>query len=441
MGLVFPTIWGDSSQQSAGPTTVAAATRAPAVLRVDVVRPVRGGVRRVTIQPGSVHAFESVDLYAKASGFLKTQGVDIGSPIKQGETLAEIDAPELQRDIEEAAATVEQTRAQAEQSASRVVTAEAEREAAEAQVNEAEAEIGRLAAKRSLAEKQYERIKDLHARNAVDRALVDEHQQERASAQAAERTGQAAIRTARAQASAAAAKVLEAKSSQAEARASVRVAEARLARAKVMAEYTRVVAPFDGVVSRRTFHPGAFIRSAADGNPEPLLRVLRTDKMRLVIQVPDLDVPLLDVGDKVNVAVDALKGREITGAVARLGKSEDATTRTMRVEVDLPNPDGLLVEGMYGRASIDLHPPNDHLTVPAACVVGHSASGQAAVFRVDEGKVRRTPVTLGNDDGSSVEVLSGVGPTDAVVLRPGATLDEGAPVQATEIPTGDAARR
>jgi multidrug resistance efflux pump len=91
------------------------------------------------------------------------------------------------------------------------------------------------------------------------------------------------------------------------------VAEARVERARVLAGYTRFTAPFDGVVTRRMFHPGAFIRSAPDGAPEQHVTVMRADKMRIVIQVPDLDVPLLDVGDKVTVAVDALKGRELAG--------------------------------------------------------------------------------------------------------------------------------
>ncbi len=86
--------------------------------------------------------------------------------------------------------------------------------------------------------------------------------------------------------------------------------------------------------------------------------------MRVVVQVPDLDVPLLDAGDKATVVVDALKTSPFEGVVARLAKSEDPTTRTMRVEIDLPNPDGRLVEGMYGRATIELQPPTEHLLHP-----------------------------------------------------------------------------
>jgi RND family efflux transporter MFP subunit len=440
-GLIWPVVWGETGRNGSGQATPADPTKGVSVPRVEVVRPVRGGVRRLTIQPGSVHAFESVDLYAKASGFLKSQGVDIGSSIKRGEALAEIDAPELQGDVVEAEAAVEQAKAKTDQAVSRVATAEAERGTADAAVTQAESDIARLASRRSLTQKQYNRINDLHARNAIDGKLVDEQQQELESAQAAERTGHAAVATARAVAATAAAKVLEAKADVAEARAALRLAGARLERIKILAAYTRISAPFDGVITRRNFHPGAFIRSAADGSPVPLLTAMRTDLMRVVIQVPDLDVPLLDVGDKVTVAVDALKGREFTGSVARLGKSEDPTTRTMRVEVDLTNPDGLLVEGMYGRATIELQPPTDNLTVPAACVVGHAGRGKAAVFVVRDGIAQRTPVTLGGDDGSSVEVLSGLGPNDEVIVRPGSTLDDGAPVKTTVSQGGDTVRR
>ncbi len=275
----------------------------------------------------------------------------------------------------------------------------------------------------------------------MERELVDEQQHAVDATIAAVQSGQAAVSTAHAKVVAADAKIRQAKADAATARAATRVAEARLARARILASYTKVVAPFDGVVTRRTFHPGAFIRSAADGSPEPLLRVMRTDRMRVEIQVPDLDVPLLDVGDKVTFAVDALKGREFAGLIARLGKSEDTSTRTMKAEVDLENVDRKLVEGMYGRAAIELQPRTEHLTIPAACVVGHAERGKAALFVVRDGKARRTPVTLGGDDGTSVEVISGLGPDDKVVARPGGALDDGAPVRETLVAPRDVSRR
>jgi multidrug efflux pump subunit AcrA (membrane-fusion protein) len=108
----------------------------------------------------------------------------------------------------------------------------------------------------------------------------------------------------------------------------------------------------------------------------------------------------------------------------------------MRAEIDLPNPDGQLVEGMYGRATIVLQPPTDHLTIPSACVVGYTGRGQASVYLIRDDKARRTPVTTGNDDGSSVEILSGLSPNDQVIVRPGNVLEDGTPLLAGPVPPG-----
>ncbi|MBX6315980.1 MAG: efflux RND transporter periplasmic adaptor subunit [Isosphaeraceae bacterium] len=430
---------GTTSQAAGGSVPLAPVSSSSleelTAVRVDVVRPERGGMQRTTTQPGSIHAFETVDLHAKVSGFLQTQAVDIGDAVKDGQVLAEIEVPELDKDVEEAAATVEQSRARVEVARARVATAEAERDAAQAAVAQAEADIDRLVARRVLSEKQYERMKGLYARNAVDQRLVDEHQHARDSALAGERTGRAAAQTARVQVAAAIAKVNQAKADLADAEATVRVSEARLARARVVAGYAQIVAPFDGVIAHRYFFPGDFIRSAAEGAEVPLLTVLRTDKMRVVVQVPDRDVPLLDVGDPATMTVDALKGRSFRGAVARLARSEDPSTRSMRVEIDLPNPDGLLCAGMYGRVTIELSPPTQHLTIPAACLVGQSDPSGPSVYVVREGRAYRKSITVGDDDGIRIEVLSGLDADEEVVLRPGGSLTDGHPVIASSAPS------
>jgi HlyD family secretion protein len=425
-GFCWWMLHGQPTRADASP---AATAQGPMALKVEVVRPTQGGLRRVTIQPGSVHAFESVDLFAKVSGFLRTQAVDIGDAVKKGQRLAEIDAPELDKEVDEADAAVARARAAAELAAARVATAEAEQAAAAAEVPRAEAALDRSIAQRSFSQKQLERVQELREKNAVDRRLVDEHRRDLDAALAGEKTGRAAILAAKAQANAATAKVQQAKAELAESRAAIRVAEARLDRARVMAGYARIVAPFDGVVTRRRYFPGDFIRSAAEGSQVPLLTVQRTDKMRVVVQVPDRDVPLLDVGDPATLVVDALKGQTFSGAVSRLARAEDPATRTMRIEIDLLNPSGRLCEGMYGRATIELQPPSPLLTLPVACVVGHAPGSAASIFVVRDGRARRTTVTLGDDDGALVEVASGLLPGDSVVVRPGGAVDDGAPVE------------
>jgi HlyD family secretion protein len=439
-GFSWRMVWGGAATIPNAPDAAPGLGEGVSARRVEVVRPSRGGVRRLTIQPGTIHAFESVDLCAKVSGFLQSQKVDIGSAVTRGEVLAEIDAPELIKDLDEAEAQIEQARAQVTQAEARVTTAEAEQAAAAAAVAQARAEVERRVADRALSEKQFERVRELHARNAVDRKLVDEQEHARDSARAAERATRATVELMRAQSATANAKVQQAKADAAEARAAVRVAEAHRAHARVLVDYTRIVAPLDGVVTQRNFHPGAFIRSASEGDSRPLLTVRRTDLMRVVVQIPDLDVPLLDAGDRATVVIDALKAHEFAGTVARLGKAEDPSSRTMLAEIDLANPSGQLVEGMYGRATIELQPPTRSLTVPAACVVGHTGSSGAAIYVVRNGKARRISVTLGGDDGRSVEVLTGLQAGDQVIVRPGNGLDDGASVAATLLPAVDNTR-
>ena len=125
---------------------------------VEVVRPKTGGIPRTIQQPASIHSFESVNLYAMVSGYLKRQDVDIGSWIKKGEVLAEINVPRDAKAVEEAASLVEQARAQVVQAEARIRMAEAQRDAATAAARVAESDLERLVARRKLAEKQYARI-------------------------------------------------------------------------------------------------------------------------------------------------------------------------------------------------------------------------------------------------------------------------------------------
>jgi RND family efflux transporter MFP subunit len=382
----------------------------------------------MTIQPGTIHAFESVNLYAKSSGFLLTQAVDIGSVVKKGDVLAIIDAPELQADVNEAEAAVRVAEATQGKLSAQIATAQAELKAAQAAVSEGEADLDRRKAVRQLDEKRLERATELFARKAVSRQDIDEHQYLLEQSTAAERTGKASIEKLKVQAEAADAKVKQTIADALVAESSLKLAEARAARAKVLFSFTKIVAPFDGVVVQRNFFPGDFVRSAVNGTDMPLLRVNRTDLMRVVVKVPDLDVPVLSAGDKAVVVIDALKGREFTGKVTRLGQSEDPSTRTMRTEIDISNPEGLLLDGMYGRVTIELTPPTEDLTIPSTAVMSHAQDGKGVVQVVEEGQIRHAKIQLGHDDGVTVLVPEGLEEADTVLVRPNRGLADGDPV-------------
>jgi HlyD family secretion protein len=415
----------DSSRSA---SSLADGERIDTVPRVDVVRPTKGGIPRVSVQPGSVHAYESVDLYAMVSGYLKSQVVDIGSKVKKGEVLAEIGVPRESRAADEAAAIVEQSRAQLRQAEARVQATIAEKLTVAATVAQTKADVERSVSRRVLTESQFMRVKELHDRNAVAQRLVDESRQERDAAIAAERVAHLVVETAEAQLAAAAAKIEQVRADVAEAKAALSVSEASLAKARVDLDYARIVAPFDGTITHRGFYPGAFIRSASAGGEVPLLTVVRTDLMRVIVRIPDRDVVLANPGDPAEVSIDAIAGKSFRGVVSRIGESEDPTTRTMRVEIDLPNPNGLLRAGMYGCASIGLDSHSSGLKVPVTSVVDRSGKGDGSVRVVRDGRIHRQTVELGADDGSSVEVVSGLAPDDEVVLKAGTALEEGMPV-------------
>jgi HlyD family secretion protein len=398
-------------------------------LRVEAVQPKAGGVERTSVQPGSVIAFESAQLFAKISGYLKSQPVDIGSQVKRGEVLAEIDAPELFKDVDRAKAAVDEAKAEVQQAEARVLTAQALREAAAAAVKQAEADVDRTAATRSFREKQFARFKELYALKSIDARLVDEKLQETDAAQAAESAARAAVITCQANVSSAAAKIEEAKSDVVHTQAQVEVAQAALAKAQVYVAYTQIVSPYDGVVTRRNFFRGDFIRAADQGGVLPLLAVDQTGIMRMVVQVPDRDVPFTNPGDAAEVEIDALPGLKFSAKVSRVADAEDPVTRTMRTEIDLANDRRLLRQGMYGRVTIHLTHHQKTLSIPSSCVAGDVEGDKGSVFVVQNGVAHLKRVRLGIDNGLRIEILGGLSPDDQVVQRPGGALTDGAAVE------------
>jgi RND family efflux transporter MFP subunit len=190
------------------------------------------------------------------------------------------------------------------------------------------------------------------------------------------------------------------------------------------------------VVTKRNFHPGDFVRSAdAGGERMPVLAVERTDIMRVIIQVPERDVPFVDCGDPAVVEVDALPGvvfktrGDDKVEVSRLAASEDPHTRMMRTEVHVKNPEGKLRRGMFGRVTLTLQVGMPGaFRIPSAALSGKAGAGKGTVRVIRNGKVALVPVACGADNGSEVEILSGLTTEDRVILRAAGPVSEGAAV-------------
>ncbi|HQU42806.1 MAG TPA: efflux RND transporter periplasmic adaptor subunit [Pirellulales bacterium] len=412
------------------PHEAARASHDAARLKVKVVHATRGGLARTTTQPGIVHAFEYADLYAKASGYLTGQAVDIGDTVERGQVLAEIFDPERLEAVEEATAAVEQAKAEVQFAEARVAAAEAAVSAADALLSQRRAQVGRYTAARKFREKQYVRFIELARKRAVDERIADEKEQEYESALSAETEAEAAVKTAEADVARATAEVLREQAGLVAARASLRLKEATEKFAQIKADYLQITSPYNGVITKRNFHRGAFIRSADQGTTTPLLSVARTDRMRIVVYVRDIDVPYLDRGDQAVLRVDALQGEEFNGQVARFAEYEDPANRTMRTEIDLPNPTGKLREGMYGAVSVLLEPSSDNLSIPSAALQEHTERGEGTIYVVHGNVARKQQIRIGRDDALRTEVTGGLSEDDAVIVSYSGSLEDGEPVEA-----------
>ena len=431
--LITAALWF-SPYSTGSPSAVQAAPEIPQQqlrgLRVETITPQAGGVDRVTVQPGTVHAFDWADLFSKVSGYLKEQNHDIGDKVKAGEVIAVIDAPELKEEVERCKASVRQQEARVKQMEAYIKTAKAQKKADEAAIAEARAEVNRAQATLSYRSKQYRRIQELFRLKSVDEQLVDETEDQYLAAQASLEAAKAHVLTQEAQVTAAEAKIVQAKADLGEAHAQVSVAQAELGKAQVFYDYTKIRSPYDGVVTQRNYHVGHFIRTGDDTSHVPIYTVARTDVMRVVVEVPDREVPYANPGDKALVDVDALPGKHFQGTISRIAMAEDPNSRTERIEIDLPNSKEILTHGMYGRVAVTLEAGNqDSVRIPSSCLIGNSEDGVGTVYVVKNGRAEKCQVRLGKDNGIVVEVLDGLTTNDQVVAKNNGGVADGTPVQ------------
>jgi RND family efflux transporter MFP subunit len=212
----------------------------------------------------------------------------------------------------------------------------------------------------------------------------------------------------------------ERRSNEVQARANLAAAEANVDRLRQLAGFKRVVAPFAGVIIRRNVDVGDLIDA---GGARPLFVLAQTDSLRIYVNVPQAYAHLVKVGQKVDVTQAELRGQVFKGEVARSSGAIDTATRTLQVEVTLPNKDGVLLPGAYVQVALPLS-ASQSLTIPANALLIRGTGMQVAV--VDGGgAVRLKQVKIGRNYGEAVELLDGVGPKDQLVLNPSDSIAEG----------------
>jgi len=351
------------------------------VPRVDVIHVSQGPTQTTLVLPGTMQAITEAPILARADGYLKRRLADLGDRVHAGDVLAEIDAPELDQQLQQAEAAVEQ---------------------AQAALGQAQASLAQGIANRDLARLTADRLRQLNERGIVP-------QQDRDQSQA-----QLAAQDANVQA---AEKLIAAQ------RSSLAAAKANLGRLQTVDAYRSVKAPFDGVITQRNVDVGALVSS---GNTL-LFRIAQTRTLRTYVNVPQGSVAAVRVGQDASLTLSDFPGRVFAGKVARMARALDPASRTMLVEVDVPNGDGALFPGSFTNVELVGSRGNPPIVVPASALVYRNDGAQLAVVRPDN-TIHLQKVTVGRDYGDRLEILGGVEPGTTIIAVAGDMAREGAKI-------------
>lgn len=363
------------------------------IVDVGVTKVVRKSLARTLTISSELVPFQEIDVYAKESGFVKQLLVDYGSHVRQGQLMAVLEIPELE-------ANIQQDRS--------AIAGLAD------QVKNAEHQMDRVQAQHKVLHLEFERINSV-AQNRpglVAQQEVDDVQGRDLAAEA---------------------QVEGAKSAVEVARSNWVAAKAKLEHDQALYSYSRITAPFAGVVTQRYANLGTLLQSGINSSTQamPLVKLSKEDLYRLVIPVPEAYVSAVKLATTVSVRVPALN-QTFPGKIARFAFDVHEDTRTMHTEVDVPNPQGTLLPGIYAEVTLTLNRDADALVVPLESVDRNA--DKASVDLIDSnGKIEVRPVTLGTETANDVQVLSGLQEGEQVVVSDRSGLSPGEAVRARPV--------
>jgi RND family efflux transporter MFP subunit len=347
---------------------------APANASVSVVT--RGDLSSTLTVAGEFQPYQEVELHAKVSGYIRRINVDIGDRVKIGQVMATLEVPELNAQVA----------------------------ASQAEIRHSQSEIARAESEVSLAESNHTALHAAYSRllEASKRRPGLIAEQELDDSRAKDQDGEAKINVAKA--------ALEATKEQ------LGVSQADSQRIQSLKDYSIVTAPFTGVVTMRYADVGSLIQAGTASNTQsmPVVKVAQSDLLRLRMPVPEEDVPFIKIGGEVTIKLQTT-ARAISGKIIRFTRELTTSTRTMLVEVDVPNPDLMLSTGMTAEATIVLQSQKNVLTVPAGAVL--NSDQQPYVLIVDaENKVQKVPVVLGIQGSDRVVIMKGLAEHQLVIV-------------------------
>ncbi len=334
---------------------------APGPPTIEVVRVLDRPVNVTLSLPGELTPYQAVAIYPRVTGFVKTIRVDRGSRLRTGELIATLEAPELA----------------------------AERSGAQSKLQSAEAQLGAVRSKADADTSTYEKLKAAAATPGVVAG------NDVVIAQKAVEADQGQI---------------------AAAQQNIEAARQALNSVSDMEGYLKVTAPFDGIVTERNVHPGAFVGPASGpGAATPMVRLVENDRLRLVVPVPEAYTAGMTVGTEMPFSVASYPGQTFSGKVARIAQAVDVNTRTMAVELDVMNKDGRLAPGTFCQVRWPVRRTGPSLLVPSGSVA--STTGRMFVVRIRNGRTEWIDVKTGLASGPLVEVFGDLQPGDEIATR------------------------
>jgi RND family efflux transporter MFP subunit len=352
---------------------LAAGTPTAAVApRVSVVKAVLVDAARQLTLPAALVADQQTLVYARANGYVSRWLVDIGDRVKKGQLLVQLDTPELDKQLTQAKASLSQTMA---------------------------------ALTQAQANRDYAYITAKREAQLFAKSLISAQENDQAQTQA--RVWDANVNAAK---------------------ATVAAQRANVGQLEQLVSFGKVYAPYDGTITRRLVDVGTLVNAGAGTTAAALFEIASTDPMQAYVDVPQVYAPSVRVGAEAKVAVRNFRGRVFAGRITRTAGALDPASRTLRTELDLPNPKGELLAGMYVDVSLDVAVTHQVIRVPSSAIIADARGVHVAV--VDgSGKVHLTAVTTGLDNGNTIELVAGLSGGEQVISAPPSDVADGMQVQ------------
>lgn len=342
-----------------------------------VVRVERRNLGVPLTMAGAFKPFQDVDIHAKVAGYIKKMYVDVGTHVKEGQTIAVLEVPELAAQLAGADAAVQR---------------------AKEEIRRAKGDVGRAKSAHNAAHAMYERLNQAAQQQA---GLVAQQEVDDTQAKDLETENQ----------------VSSAEAAYDAAEQAVAVAVAEQTRYRALSDYTRITAPFTGVVTTRYADVGSLLAAGTqnDTNAQPVVRLAQISVLRLVLPMPESIAGTIRLGDPIKVHVEALD-QDSLGKVTRFADALDEQTRTMHTEVDFQNPDGKLLPGMYVVATVPQAQKKEMLTLPMEAVET-TGNGDGTVLMVNsQNVIEERRVRLGLQGSTRIEILNGLKEGDRAVV-------------------------